>query len=94
MTRWIPALAMALLAPTAAFGQFADETRLLFSDDPAGPRTWDGLVILEFSTADWEETGSSGARSVEEICRDLPEEERGSQAICIGVESSGDRSAP
>ncbi len=90
MTRWIAVLAMAP-TPAAAFARFAGESRSPFPGDRAEPRAWNGPTILEFATADAEEGGSSGARSVEEIRRGPPEAERAGRAIRIGVELSRDR---
>ena len=88
MRRAIPVLlTLAVMLPMAASGQFADETESLFQHTPEEDWAATGQFSIEFTTAPPEPaTGTTGARSVEDICCGLPEAERAGQAICIDVE--------
>lgn len=81
-----------LMAPANA--QFADDAQTLFPETPSADQyetDKDNLVIWEFSTKPEDEEGDPAAQSVEDICCDLNEAERASQAICIDVDFTCDR---
>lgn len=81
-----------LMAPASA--QFADDAQTLFPETPPADQyetNKDNLVIWEFSTKPEDEVSDPAAQSVEEICCNLDDAERASQAICIDVDFTCDR---
>ena len=87
------ACAALILLMMPASAQFADDAQTLFPETPPADQyetDQDNLVIWEFSTKPEDDEGDPAAQSVKDICCNLDDAERASQAICIDVDFTCD----